>query len=82
MRGTILYNDKGPLTVEGVKCDNPECNHTMLSLTTDEYADLVNTACPECGDIILTKSDYNLYKFLITTTGIANKIIPIDKDSE
>lgn len=67
-------SDKGVVKVVGIKCDN--CDYENTSVKPHEFQSWVNKPCPKCGESVLSESDYNLYKFLTATSGIANKISP------
>jgi len=65
---------KGILKIKGIKCYNPKCDYENETILPQEYQFWVNKPCPKCGEIIFTQNDFNLYKFLIATISIANKI--------
>ena len=63
---------KGILKVEGIRCDNPTCGYENIDVQPHQYQSWVNQPCPMCGTVMLTESDFNLYKLLMATTTIAN----------
>jgi hypothetical protein len=65
-------SNKGIVKIEGISCDY--CDYENRTLTPSEYEEWVDKPCPECGKVILTEDDYNVYKLLTATTNIANKI--------
>ncbi len=67
-------NTSGLIKVFGIKCDNPSCDYENLDLSINEYKDWIDKECPKCGEILLTESDYNVYKLLTAATSIANKL--------
>ena len=71
-------SDKGILKVEGISCDNPDCEYAITSLKLSMYVKWLNKPCPNCGQILLTEEDYNLFKLLSATTSIANKLDAAD----
>tara|TARA_Y100000034_G_scaffold33928_1_gene41534 strand:- start:34997 stop:35314 length:318 start_codon:yes stop_codon:yes gene_type:complete len=46
------------LNIKGLKCDNEECNYKDMSILASNYGDYVDSKCPDCGSVLLTKKDY------------------------
>ena len=65
---------KGIVKVDGIRCENPSCDYENTSIAPNEYHHWVDKSCPKCGTVLLTENDLNLYKMLMATTTIANKI--------
>jgi len=66
--------DKGILTINGIKCDNPKCDYENTTIQLQEYKNWINKTCPKCNTLLLTENDYNIFKLLTVTIGIANKV--------
>lgn len=47
------------LDVHGLKCDNPNCNWSDMSVPFSDYEKSINKPCPECGENLLTQDDYD-----------------------
>jgi phage FluMu protein Com len=44
-----------------IQCDNKSCDYVVKNQTGDANADIsayLNTACPKCGENLLTETDY------------------------
>lgn len=46
------------LKIEGLRCDNTECNYEDKSIKRSDYEDSINKPCPMCGENLLTFNDY------------------------
>lgn len=68
--------------IEGIKCDNPGCDYVNTSVNINNFQEWVDKPCPQCGEILLNKSDYKFAKFSIGVSNIINKILPKRKDDE
>lgn len=66
----------------GLKCDNPKCNYVNIGINPSEYKNWVNAKCPDCGEILLTKADYNASVCLMGIVELVNKIFPKREDNE
>lgn len=62
------------INVKGLKCDNPDCNYSDMSIQYEEYEKYINAKCPKCGSILLTEKDYKKLKSLEVAARIINKI--------
>lgn len=69
---------KEPLEIKigGLKCDNPKCDYTNMDIKAEDYEKWVEAKCPKCGEILLTKKDYNNTRFLFGIVDLAKKIYP------
>jgi len=57
-----------------VVCDNPSCNFEVKYKEYDlEITDFINTACPNCGENLLTEKDYLDYIRLMKMVDWINK---------
>lgn len=70
------------MKINGLKCDNSECDYIDMSINVDEYEKWVNVKCPKCGEILLTEADHNNTKFLLEIVKLANKMFPKRKDDK
>ena len=48
----------------GLKCDNPDCDFSDMSIPTSKYKEYINCPCPKCGANLLTKADYRASKII------------------
>ena len=44
----------------GLKCDNPECDWSDMTIMFNDYPQYINAPCPKCDENILTEEDHNL----------------------
>lgn len=70
------------LKIQGIKCDNPNCDFKDESVKVEDYDKWLNKPCPKCGAILLTKADMTTTKILMNMVKVANKILPKRKDYE
>lgn len=47
------------LDVHGLKCDNPNCDWSDMSVPFSDYESSINKPCPKCGENLLTQEDYD-----------------------
>jgi len=64
------------LNIHGVKCDNPNCDYSDMSVTVSDYADWVNKPCPKCGENLMTQKDYDNTMVWVQAAEIANSYSP------
>jgi len=64
----------------GIKCDNPECDFADWTVKFEQYPEYINKGCPECGDNLLTKSDYENAVTLKAIAELVNSFSPEDLD--
>lgn len=60
------------VNVFGLKCDNKECNYEDKTIKYEQYEDYINYPCPQCGESLLTKTDYLTTKFIVEAANIFN----------
>ena len=66
--------------VQGIKCDNPECDYKDMSVKYEDYPKWIDKPCPCCGSNLLTKRDYNVTKLMVKLSSIFGKIeVPEEK---
>lgn len=55
-----MENNKELVTanIQGIKCDNGDCDYNDPTVSFDDYQDYINKPCPKCGENLLTESDY------------------------
>lgn len=57
-----------------LKCDNPNCDYELKKQeegkTRESY---INKSCPECGENLLTKEDYERFNNVIKVINFINK---------
>lgn len=47
------------IDVEGLMCDNKNCDYKDEAIPYEEYENHVNKGCPKCGENLLTQFDYD-----------------------
>ena len=70
------------LKIQGIKCDNPNCDFEDKAVKVEDYDKWLNKRCPKCGANLLTKADMTTTKILMGVIKAANKILPKRKDDE
>jgi hypothetical protein len=53
------------ISVQGLKCDNPNCDWVDMSILYKEYKDKIGMKCPKCGEVVLTEADYKTTRLLV-----------------
>jgi hypothetical protein len=66
-------NNNGSLHVGGLKCDNPECNYSDMSVPLSDYESSINKPCPKCGESLLTQEDYDRVMQMVQAVEILNQ---------
>jgi len=61
-------------TIKGIKCDDPGCNYSDMTVSSDDYLDWLNKPCPNCGANLLTQADYDLVQVITGITDTINEI--------
>lgn len=69
-----MKEEKGMLSLGGIKCSNPKCFYRDEDLKIEEYKLWVNKPCPQCGEILLTEDDMRTVQLLAGSISIANKL--------
>ena len=69
-----MDNKKIEKLVQGLVCDNPNCDWEDFTIKEEEYSNWLNKQCPKCGDIVLTEDDFNNLKILNNTVDLINNI--------
>jgi len=54
------------LKVSGVACDNENCDYVNKNVQLGDFTQYLNKPCPKCGEILLTKEDYDISVGLVT----------------
>ena len=68
------------LNIFGIKCD--ACDFNDKTVSVDDYPNWLNKPCPNCGENLLTETDYNNVKMLMSFAEIANSILPASNVEE
>jgi len=61
--------------INGIKCDNPNCDFRDDTVKFEDYPLWLNKPCPKCGCNLLTKKDLETTKTLIKLVNIINWVI-------
>jgi len=71
-------NELNHLHVEGVKCDNPDCDYEDMSVEWDDMELTIKTylhkPCPKCGESLLTPEDVKTMRSLATLIDVSTEI--------
>lgn len=67
--------------VQGIKCDNPECDYEDMEADFD-MEKFHNAPCPKCGANLFTDEDYNKMKFMLELAGVINKHVTPKPDDK
>lgn len=65
----------------GLKCDNPTCDWRDDKVTPNDYEQWLNKPCPDCGENLLTETDYENAKQLLAMIDLLSSI-PKEKFEE
>lgn len=67
---------KVDFNIQGLKCDNPNCDFCNHDIPFEKYEEFVNYPCPKCGQPLLTPQAYKMClamkkmgNFITTLTG-------------
>ena len=74
----LKYNEHNhsDLEVGGLKCDNPNCDYSDMTVPFEDYESSVNKPCPKCGENLLTQEDYDQIVQLRNAVDILNSFSP------
>ena len=71
---------KMDFNIQGLKCDNPNCDYCNPEIPFEQYEQFVNSPCPKCGESLLTPQAYKMCvalksmgKFITKLTGGAKQ---------
>ncbi len=71
---------KMDFNIQGLKCDNPNCDYCNPEIPFEQYEQFVNYPCPKCGESLLTPQAYKMCvalksmgKFITKLTGGAKE---------
>ncbi len=62
--------------VAGLKCDNPNCDYTDMSIKREEYINCIGLPCPKCGESLLTREDYINVLIMEDAVNSVNTLLP------
>lgn len=65
------------LNIRGIKCD--ACHYKQMDVQPEDYPEWVNKPCPDCGENLLTESDYESVQSILAFTEMVNKIFPVEQ---
>ena len=70
MRKLIEKQDLGTIV-----CDNPECNveFNLEDSPSATIVDFIDMPCPECGQNLLTRQDYDIWRHVNAYVNFKNK---------
>ena len=66
--------EKAEIKYNGLKCDNTECNYHNPDIERKDFESYINSYCPDCGDPLLTFSDYMNLVLVEEATKLVNKM--------
>lgn len=70
------------MLVQGIKCDNPDCDFIDMDVKMEDYPKWVNKPCPKCNSNLLTENDYAIVKYLSSLKDLINVNVPIEQTGE
>lgn len=74
-------NNKVQVCGGGLKCDNPKCDYVDIGISMEDYKNWVNKPCPKCGEVLLTKQDYDAVQQILHIIGtVGNNIEVFEED--
>jgi hypothetical protein len=79
MKHLKKFNEHNNIEIQqsgGLKCDNPDCDWTDMSIKVEDYPAWVDKPCPECGSNLLTQEDYDKTQVLMNAFDMINSIDP------
>ena len=71
---TLVAGKRASFGISGIKCDREGCGFADMTVQFSEYPKWLDTACPSCGDPLLTKEHLQEVEAMIMTTEILNNI--------
>ena len=66
--------------VNGIKCDNNDCDYRDDSLKYQDYESWLNKPCPKCGENLLTEEDYQAIGEMVEAVNTLNSLTSEDID--
>lgn len=66
--------------IQGIKCDNKNCDFRDMSVPYEDYAKWVNKPCPKCGANLLTAHDYKVCQTVMALSKLFGRIEVPEKD--
>lgn len=67
-----MEQKQNELEISGIKCDNPSCDYSDMSVKFEDYKDWLNKPCPLCGENLLTQKCHDDLLAWIEAIEIAN----------
>lgn len=62
------------LTASGIKCDNPACSFSDMTVPFEEYEKWVDRLCPDCGENLFPRKDFEALNNLIYNIEAVNQM--------
>lgn len=75
-------NNNTQITINGIKCDNPNCDYSITDVKPNEYKNYVDVGCPKCNTILLSQQDLNFVTLMYGAIAMGNKIGETDTSSQ
>lgn len=66
--------------IQGIKCDNKNCDFKDMSVSYKDYPKYINKPCPKCGTNLLTVHDYKVCKAVMGITKLFENISCPEQD--
>ena len=70
------------LNIQGIKCDNKDCDYRNENARIEDMEKWLNKPCPKCGQNLFTVKDYISLKTVFMFVNLLNAILPKGKDDE
>ena len=66
--------------IQGIKCDNKDCDYQDMSVSYEDYPKWINKPCPKCGANLLTVHDYKVCQTVMALSKLFGNIeVPEEK---
>lgn len=60
--------------IQGIKCDNKNCDFRDMSVPYEDYPKWINRPCPKCGANLLTMHDYKVCRTVMALSKLFNNV--------
>lgn len=59
--------------IQGLQCDNSNCDYSNPDIPFEQYEQFVNCPCPKCGQLLLTPQAYKMCVAMKSMGELVNK---------
>lgn len=68
--------------IQGLQCDNSNCDYSNPDIPFEQYEQFVNCPCPKCGQLLLTPQAYKMYVAMKSMGNLLTKITRGQKEND